>query len=1022
MQTSRATRLLVVAAAIEFATGVSLYAFPRDFPPAMYAPLIPYIPQLSAALLCGGLFLLLVVRYQLPVLLRHALALLATLPLLILARYILSTGGFTGATAYLLLATGMAVAPWVERARGERALDLFPLTLGAIHLVIGTLWTFLPEIFFSPAFQPIRPLLQGLGPLSLAVGLLMILPLQGRLPRWARRMLGAGLPLVLTYTFSVTGTWTGVILWVLWAAGALLDSNRFFRPMGPGAENGLLAEQEEEWVYRTLPAIETGTWLLTLLVVVLTALLGPSATESMPRAFLFVLLLSAYNVTVYWVLPPIGTPRTRIYLHLFVLAASIGILLSGAGSVAGALLPLLLAIPMVAARTGGLRWGYATLAFVLLVLTLSTLADLWLDQHPAGQVAVTFAVQLFTLAATGATGVMAAADQRRTFRQLRSTTGDLTRRHAELEAAYQLLAAQGEELAAQQDELINQHEKLQEQSTILRAQRDELEESESRFRTSFQNAPNGMALFSLDRVILQANRAMAEMLGYTQAELVGRTAESISHPEDYPERVAPLEDLLAGRRDGYQLEKRFLHRDGHPIWVNLHVAVIRDSLNHPLYLIAQMIDITERRRAEEQLRRLANYDPLTDLLNRPRFEADMERHLQDAARSGASGALLFLDFDQFKYVNDSLGHRAGDELLKGLARVLERAVGMLGPVARLGGDEFAIYLPGADVEQAETVATRLLETVRKHIDVVGGQQVGMTVSIGIALHPEHGRTVEELMLHGDLAMYQAKAGGRNRYRVYALDQIEEEMGSKLNWERRIREALADDRFVLHYQPILDLATNSVTAYEALLRLREADGALISPGQFLGVAESYGLIHAIDRWVVSQAIRTIAEQRRNRRRIGLAVNLSARAFADVELLPLIREELIWHDVDPAALTFEITETAAVADIQTARKFIETLTEMGCRFALDDFGAGLSSLYYLKSLPVSCLKIDGSFIERLPEEPVDQKMVRAVVTLARELGIRTVAEYVSSDETLVLLRSLGVDAVQGYHIGVPGPLPQ
>lgn len=277
------------------------------------------------------------------------------------------------------------------------------------------------------------------------------------------------------------------------------------------------------------------------------------------------------------------------------------------------------------------------------------------------------------------------------------------------------------------------------------------------------------------------------------------------------------------------------------------------------------------------------------------------------------------------------------------------------------------------------------------------------------------------MLHADLAMYQAKESGRNRHRIYSSGEREAQMGSRLNWERRLREALTEDRFTLHFQPILDLHTGEIVQYEALLRLVEPDGTLISPRQFLGIAESYGLIHAIDRWVVRRAIRTIAEERRKRRRISLAVNLSARAFSDAELLPLIQAELLEHDVQPEALLFEITETAAVADMAMATSFIETLTSLGCRFALDDFGAGFSSLVYLKRLPVSCLKIDGTFIKRLPAEPVDQKMVKAVVTLARELGMRTVAEYVGCDETIALLRELGVDAAQGYHIGHPGPLP-
>jgi len=1162
MQVSHARRLLAVAAAVEFATGVSLYAFPTEFSPILYAPLIPYFPQLSAALFGGGLMLLLTIRYRLGPVVRHLLPILAAIPLFLLARQILLAGGFTGGTAYLCLGVGIAVAPWVEG--GALSRRLYTLTLGAIHLGIGALWTLLPGIFTSPAFQPIQPALRGLGLFSLVVGGVMLSPLLERLPQWGRRLLGAALPLLLAYTFLRTATWTGLSLWIPCALGALIPHLR----ESDRREIFLPHQHDHDWIQRTLAGVETWTWLLALLVVALTAILGAETTETLPRALVFVLMLGAYNLIAYWLLPPMGSARAQIHLHLFFVSAAIGVLLSGAPPIAGALLPILLAIPMVAARTSGSGWGYTTLSFALLVLVISGLTDLWLYDQPARQVALTLSVELFALAATGAVGVMAAASQRRTVYRLQNATHDLdlqvrqlglvdqigrsvrssldlqttlrttvqklglalrarqgyiqltdgsaytfdesgreepltltpaqeetaqraqlegcivaspegapflaapiltdagtlgviafrrdpadegwkaeerafveavvgqvavavaharthealTQRHGELEAANQLLAAQSEELAAQQEELITQHQKVLEQSAVLRAQRDELEESETRFRTTFVNAPYGMALISLDRVVLQANHALANMLGYTPAELAGCTARELSDPEDYPEHLSALEAVIAGQRDGYSLERRMLHRDGHSIWVAITTTVVRDAEGYPLYLIGQFVDVTERRLAEERLQKLANYDSLTDLLNRRRFEIEVEGHLASASRTGSRAALLFLDFDQFKFVNDSLGHRAGDQLLKGLARVLDHTVAGRGPVARLGGDEFAIFLPGVDVDQAEILATDLLESVRSHIDVVGGQQVGITVSIGIAIYPQHGTTVEDLMLHADLAMYQAKDGGRNCHRVYTAGQTEAEMGSKLNWERRIREALAEDRFVLHFQPILSLAENTVTEYEALLRLREPDGTLIPPRHFLDVAESYGLIHALDRWVVCQAIRTIAEQRRKFRPITLAVNLSARAFSDYELLPLIKEELLWNNVDPAALTFEITETAAVADIKVATQFIETLTGMGCRFALDDFGAGLSSLYYLKKLPVSCLKIDGSFIQRLPTEPIDQKMVRAVVTLARELGMRTVAEYVGNEETVALLRELGVDAAQGYYIGRSGPLPE
>ncbi|MFZ5826216.1 MAG: putative bifunctional diguanylate cyclase/phosphodiesterase [Bacillota bacterium] len=1029
MQNVHTTRLLLTAAAIELATGVSLYVFPRDFSSAIYAPVLPYFPYLSAALLAGGLLLLMMVRYAPSPGVQRALAVGAAIPVILLARYILEAGGYTGATSYLFLVIGILAAAWVTRAAKRSPFDLFSLTLGSIHLVIGLLMLGAPYIFRSPAFGPIRPALPGIGLLSLVGAALLLSPQARRiLPLATRRAVGVVLPGILSYTFLVTGAWTGVVMWVLWAVGSLLESHPVLATLRRTAPQASAAS-DDDWSARAERSAETWSWMLMLVVVVVTSFLGSAAAHSMPRAFLFVLVLGGYNIAACWLLPPLGTARLRLHAHLLVLAAAIGVLLSGATPVASALLPVLLAIPMISARSGGRSWGFAMLGAVLMVLLLSGLMDLWVDQLPFQEVMANLAIQLVTLGTTGAAGVTAAANQRATFSRLAATTRDLVRSNANLQTANEELMAQSEELmaqseelSAQQEELISQHQKLTEQSLLLATQRDELLESETRFRAGFENGPIGMAMLNLDQVILKANRALGEMLGYDPAELVGRPVQALVHPDDEPKREAHVEAVLTGRAEGYQLENRFLHRDGTMIWVNANLTVIRDSLGFPLYLLSQIVDITERHRAEEQLRHLANYDPLTDLINRRRFQEMVETELEQAGGSSVQGALLFLDFDQFKFVNDTLGHRAGDDLLRSLARVLADTLGERGFVARLGGDEFAVLVPDTDAAGAEVVATEVLSAVRAHMEVIGGQPVGITVSIGIALYPEHGQSVEELMLHADLAMYQAKESGRNRHRIYASGDREVEMSTRLNWERRIREALKNDQFLLQFQPILDLRTGQVMQYEALLRMVDTDGTLISPRQFLGVAESYGLIHAIDRWVVRRVIRTLAAERHKRRRLDLGINLSARAFSDPELLPLIQAELLEHDVSPSSLHFEITETAAVADMAPAEAFIETLTGLGCQFALDDFGAGFSSLLYLKQLPVSCLKIDGSFIERLPSHPVDQKMVKAVVTLARELGMRTVAEYVSCDQTLELLRELGVDGAQGYHIGPPGPLPE
>jgi diguanylate cyclase (GGDEF)-like protein/PAS domain S-box-containing protein len=433
-------------------------------------------------------------------------------------------------------------------------------------------------------------------------------------------------------------------------------------------------------------------------------------------------------------------------------------------------------------------------------------------------------------------------------------------------------------------------------------------------------------------------------------------------------------------------------------------------------------DVSERKRFEDQLVNLANHDPLTGLFNRRRFNEELERQLTAARRYNVAGALLFLDVDQFKDVNDSRGHRAGDELLIELARLLRSRLRDADTVARLGGDEFAILLPHTNPLQASMAASSVLEAIRSHSFNIGGSPVAITASIGVALFPDQAATAGELLSSADLAMYEAKEQGRNRVSVFAQQfDWRARIESRIGWQQRIREALDHDRFILHAQPILDLASGEITQYELLIRAVEVDGGLVLPGVFLGVAERSGLIQDIDRWVVRRAVAMIAAERDAGQALRLEVNLSGRAFSDPDLAGLIRHEIMAKAIDPSLLVLEVTETAAIANLDEAQRFIETLRAAGCSFALDDFGVGFSSFAHLKYLPVDYLKIDGSFIRDLSRSVVDQHLVRAIVDVARSLGKRTIAEFVEDEDTLALLREFGVDFAQGFHVGRPAPLP-
>jgi diguanylate cyclase (GGDEF)-like protein/PAS domain S-box-containing protein len=434
-------------------------------------------------------------------------------------------------------------------------------------------------------------------------------------------------------------------------------------------------------------------------------------------------------------------------------------------------------------------------------------------------------------------------------------------------------------------------------------------------------------------------------------------------------------------------------------------------------------DITERRRYESDLQHLADHDALTGLFNRRRFEEELDREVALASRYGEPGAALVLDLDNFKYVNDTMGHQAGDQVILNVAGALRKRLRDTDALARLGGDEFAVILPRTDAEAAHRVASQLLHGVRDHDAFAGGRTVRVTTSIGVATFGEEQVTGQEVLATADIAMYEAKNAGRDR--VCALDNTTGGAArerARTSWIERIREALEQDRFVLQAQPILNLATDEISQHELLLRMVSETGEIVPPAAFLSTAERFGLVQSIDRWVVQRAIRLMDEQLLRGRRLRLEVNISGNSVDDRELLTLIQEELAAASIDPDDLILEITETAVISNMDEARRFAETLSRLGCRFALDDFGTGFGSYYYLKHLPLHYIKIDGDFIRNLAHSPTDQLMVRAMVQVAQGLGMKTVAEFVEDAETVEFLRAYGVDFAQGYHVGRPQPIEE
>jgi diguanylate cyclase (GGDEF)-like protein len=384
-------------------------------------------------------------------------------------------------------------------------------------------------------------------------------------------------------------------------------------------------------------------------------------------------------------------------------------------------------------------------------------------------------------------------------------------------------------------------------------------------------------------------------------------------------------------------------------------------------------------------------------------------------------ALLFFDLDHFKYVNDTSGHQAGDAMLRVVAERLKELTRSSDFLARLGGDEFALAIPETDVEGAVQVAEKILTNLRLISLPTKGRCHRVSASIGIVLYPEHGSTAQDLMSNADLSMYQAKESGRDRWHLFTLDdQMREQMNERLAWKDKIEQTLLDSAFTLHYQPILEIATGLISHYEVLIRMREQDGSLSMPSDFIPVAERTGLIHSIDRYVLREAIGRLAQLANTTgREVNLSINLSGRVVDDPELFPLLKQLLNENNVKPQNLVFELTETATLADMASAEKLMRELRELGCRFAMDDFGVGFSSFYYLRELPLDIVKIDGSFIRQLPNSPEDRVFVKALTEMASGLNKLTIAEFVEDAETLQFLSDIGVDYAQGHYIGEPQP---
>lgn len=550
-----------------------------------------------------------------------------------------------------------------------------------------------------------------------------------------------------------------------------------------------------------------------------------------------------------------------------------------------------------------------------------------------------------------------------------------------------------------------------------------LKASESRYRELYENVVAGVFQTTPDGKFMAANPALVRLLGYaSEDELLELSIgeDLYVHAED---RANWLRNMAsAGEIRNAELVLR--RKDGRKIVVLENSRAVRDESGRILYYEGTLTDITEAHELSRQLSYEASHDALSGLINRREFEIRLQRALDSAQATGAEHAVCYLDLDQFKVINDTCGHVAGDELLRQLAQVLQSRVRSNDSLARLGGDEFGLLLHDCSVSDATKIADALLKAVEQYQFVWGASTFTVGASIGLVPLTGSFRRITQVLQAVDAACYAAKDQGRNRVHVYQEDDaIVAQRHGEMQWVARVKRALSDNRFLLHAQPIVPIQESADSqsagrSYELLLRMRDEDGSIVPPGAFLPAVERYNLSQRVDRWVISTALHWIAANPAITGRIArVYVNLSGDSLGDPQLHDFIRATLGETHVAPAKIGFEITETAAIGNLTRANQLIGELRRIGCAFSLDDFGSGVSSFAYLKALTVDWLKIDGLFIGNIVNDRVDYEMVRSITEIGHVMGKKVVAESVESPAVLARLKQIGVDYAQGLALGPP-----
>ena len=554
---------------------------------------------------------------------------------------------------------------------------------------------------------------------------------------------------------------------------------------------------------------------------------------------------------------------------------------------------------------------------------------------------------------------------------------------------------------------------LSEQHAAQRA----LRESEERFRTVLETAQNGIMVVSGEGVIELTNSALREMLGYSAEELLRRPVRDLMYEADSDHVLNLVARPIWSDEPRTRRQDRFVCGDGAVLDVDLSLSSFREQ-DRVTGVLIEVRDITESKRAEETIQRLAYFDELTGLPNRAAFNRELGRSLEVARQNRGLLAVLLFDLDQFKLINDSLGHHAGDRLLRAVAERLQARLPQRYTLARLGGDEFMLLAAVDHADAAPEVARNVLDALEQPF-TYEGQELDVAASVGVTVFPADGTDAETLIRRADSAMYQAKALGRNTYASYS-QSMEQDTQGRLNMHSRVRRALSEDQFVLHYQPLIDARDGRIVGSEALVRWNHPERGLVAPNDFIPILEDTGLIIPVGEWVLREACgQSLRWQEQGLAGANVSVNLSGRQVLQGDLLQMVERTLADSRLAPGMLTLEITENVAMENMEVAIRVLTNLRELGIDTTLDDFGTGHSSLSHLKELPVVGVKIDRSFVSDVTEDEGARTIVTGVVALGHALRLNVAAEGVETESQSHFLRSLDCDLLQGFLFSRPLP---